>query len=40
MIIRFVTKSGSVAVIGEFLPLNKRQYKLFIRKFPIHWVGV
>lgn len=37
-ILCFVTNSGNVCRLGTFIPLNKHDLKMYVHKFPIHWI--
>lgn len=34
----FVTGSGTIARLGGFEPLRYEDLKLFVRRFPQHWI--
>jgi len=38
MTLKFVTKSGSTATLGSFLPLTLRDLRRYTRMYPIHWM--
>lgn len=40
MALHFVTNSGTIAVLGTFNKISKADLKLYIKRFPVHWVGV
>jgi len=37
-VLRFVTKSGSVAVLGKFKSLNRDQLRQYVRAHEIAWI--
>jgi len=36
--LHFLTNSNTVAILGTFLLLNKKDLKRYVKMFPKHWI--
>ena len=40
MKLKFITNSGHIATLGTFLPVNKRDLVVYVKRFDLCWLEI